>query len=243
VKARCAAGLEKAFACAALAALCAGAAAADAPEPPALVVSGEGESAAAPDIAEIVAGVVTQAPTAEAALAANSKAMRAVLDALAKAKVARADVQTQGLSVQPVRRPWPQQGEPPPAGPEIVGYEVANSVRAVVRDLDALGAVLDALVRAGANRLDGVSFALADATAPADEARRRAVADARRRASLYANAAGVALGRVLRIEEGGAPVFEPRMARFATAAESVPTAPGTLAFHAAVRVTFALEPR
>jgi uncharacterized protein len=233
----------------ALAALAAGAPAAradDAPPPPlprVVVVTGEGSARTRPDSAEIGAGVVSTAPSAQAALAANSKAMRALLDALKKAGVSDGDVQTTELRVSPQ---WRQPSSRSQTGmaPEIVGYEVTNGVRVVVDDLDSLGALLDAALRAGANRLDGVRFSASDPSVPSDRARRAAMADARRRAALYADEAGARLGAVLRVEEAEAPGFEPRAARMILAeAQAVPTAPGVLDFRATVRVTFALEPR
>lgn len=217
------------------------AAAQDAASTRTVVVTGSGVARARPDTAELSAGVVTQAESAQAALAANSRAMRAVAKALADAGIAEEDVQTQGLVVAPLRRPQPARGEPA-SGPDIVGYEVTNRVRVVVRQLDDLGSVLDASVKAGANRLDGVSFSLADPVAPLDEARRRAMADAQHRAVLYAEAAGATLGPVLRVEEESQPGFEPRYQRLSMAeADVVPTAPGSLDFRASVRVTWALE--
>lgn len=206
-------------------------------------VNGEGEVESRPDVAVVSAAVVRQAPSAEAALARSSEAMAQVLDALERAGVDEADVQTSGFQVSPLRRPRPARGDEPPPGPDIVGYEVTNRVSVRARDLDRLGVLLDSVVRAGANRLDGISFSLSDPTEAGDTARRRAVADARRRAELYASETGTRLGPVVRIEEEGGPRIAELDHRVAFAeAAAVPTAPGRVSVTARIRVTWSLEP-
>ena len=112
-----------------------------------------------------------------------------------------------------------------------------------VRDLSILGEVLDAVARDGANSFEGLTFGLADPAAAGDAARRAAVADARRKAALYAEAAGVALGPLLSFaESGGAPV--PQMmarAEMAMASDAVPVAPGELTLTQRVTLTYALS--
>ena len=171
-------------------------------EPPRrLVVNGTGEAKARPDMAVISAGVVVQADTASAALADNTRAMTAVLDQLRAAGLPAEDVQTSQFTVMPVYetpRPGAETTEP-----RIVGYQVSNQATARVRDLDRLGGILDALVSAGANSVNGPAFDLADPKQLLGEARDAAVADALAKARRYAAAAGVELGEILSIEEGG----------------------------------------
>jgi uncharacterized protein YggE len=230
---------------AALAVVLAGAACAPMPGPdgaprrPATVtVSGVGTVSAAPDMAEITSGVVTQAPTAAQALAANSQAMEQVLLSLAALGVAARDIQTTNISVSPQRRVVRGEGRPP----EIVGYEVTNQVRVKVRDLGQLGRVLDQQVAQGANSVYGIRFGLADPEPMLDEARKRAMADARRRGELYAAAASLTIGRVVAVQEAGAAAPRPEMAARVMTVGAVPVAPGEQEIQASVSVTFSLEP-
>ena len=205
-----------------------------------LTILGEAEVSAAPDMALVTLGVTREAETAAAALEANSAAMRAVLDMVRAAGVEGRDVQTTGLSLQP-RFVYPRQGgggEPP----RLVGYTASNQVALRLRDLSRLGALLDRLVAAGANDIRGIAFDLDDRSRLLDEARRKAVQDAKRRASLYAEAAGVRLGEITSIaEEGGPPPPRPMAARAmaAEAAASVlPVEAGDLTLRARVRMVW-----
>jgi uncharacterized protein YggE len=202
-----------------------------------VTVSGAGTVAAAPDMAEITTGVVTQAPTAAQALAANSQAMERLLQALGSLGIAARDVQTTNISVSPLRRPG-KDGQPP----EITGYEVTNQVRVKVRDLPRLGRVLDAPVGQGANLVHGIRFGLQEPAPRLDEARKLAMADARRKGELYAAGAGLKLGRVIAVQEAGAASPRPEMAPRALMSAAVPVAPGEHEIQASVTVTFTLEP-
>ena len=205
-----------------------------------LVVTGTGEASARPDVAVISAGVVAQADTASAALAENTQAMNRVFEQLRAAGLPPEDLQTAQFAVTPLyesRQPDPQITQPP----RIVGYQVSNQVSARVRDIDRLGATLDALVGAGANSIDGLSFDLADPKQVLGEARDAAVADALAKAKRYAAAAGVQLGAIISIEEGGGyPPPRPMMRAEAMAAD-VPIAPGQTELSASVTITFALD--
>ena len=208
------------------------------PEPPSITVVGSGTAAARPDTAEVSAGVVTQAATAAQALAQNNAAMEKVIKAVTAAGIAEKDIQTTNVSVIPQRRPGRQEAQPP----DIVGYEVSNQVRIKVRDLTVLGRLLDALVGQGANALGGISFSVGDPAPVLDQARTSAMADARRKAEVYARAAGATLGPLLSIREGAAPVprFGGEMPR-AMAATAVPVAPGEQEFQVSITVTYALR--
>ena len=204
-----------------------------------LVVTGLGEASARPDVAVISAGVVAQADTASAALAENTRTMNRVFEQLRAAGLPPEDLQTAQFAVTPLyesRQPDPQTTKPP----RIVGYQVSNQVSARVRDVDRLGATLDALIAAGANSIDGLSFDLADPKQVLGEARDAAVADALAKAKRYATAAGVRLGEIISIEEaGGYPPPRPMMRADAMAA--VPIAPGQTELSASVTITFALD--
>ena len=207
---------------------------------PSIVISGTGVVTAAPDTGNLAAGVASEAETAADAARANSAAMQRVLDALDAAGIAKKDVRTEHFQVHPVY------GDPMPASrerPRITGYRVSNQVTVRVRDLEKVGAVLDAVMGAGANEIAGISFSIADPTPLLDEARKRALADARRKAELFATTAGVGLGRLLELSEdgGGMPGPMPRMATM-SAAESVPIATGEMELSITVRARYAIEP-
>lgn len=208
---------------------------------PTLTVTGAGTVHAAPDIATIRIGIETAGDTAAKALAENNGKASRMIDSLKAGGVAAKDIQTGQLSVQPryADKQRAQPGEPP----RIVGYRVANVVTVTVRKLDSLGPLLDRVVRVGANRIDSIGFGLADDTAKSDEARRRAVADARRRAGVLAEAAGVRLTRVLSIHEGGGVVRPVRgpMAMRAEAA-NVPVERGQLEVSARVTMVWEIAP-
>jgi uncharacterized protein YggE len=215
----------------------AGAAAAQEAPPRQITVMGSSQADVAPDRATITAGVETQAETAAGALAANSEAMAEVMQALEAAKVERRDIQTSQLNLNPVYEQFREGSEGPP---RVVAYQASNMVTVRVRDLAGLGGLIDALAEAGANRLYGIGFEVEDPRASMDAARREAVADARAKAELYAEAAGVTLGEVVTIRENvgmGGP--EPLRAK--AAMEAAPVAEGTVTLTADVEVVFAIE--
>src|SRR6202043_394432 len=179
-------------------------------EPPALIsVTGEATVSVAPDLAQIDGGVTSEAKTAREASDANNAAMGKVLLALKGAGIEEKDFQTSRLSLQP-------QYPPNRAGPSaIVGYRASNRVTVRLRDVTKVAGVIDTLVAAGANDIGGINFMVATASKLLDDARAQAVADARRKAEIYAKAAGVTLGAPLSISEEGTaprPVFRAKMA-------------------------------
>lgn len=207
-------------------------------EPPAIVVSGTGVVAAAPDMASIRVGVISQASSAAEALNQNTEQMTAVMALLAEEGIETRDIQTSDFTVQPVyeRRETADR-------PKIIGYNVRNMVHVRLRELSRLGALLDGLVGEGSNALQSLSFGLSDSSVPEKEAEALAVKDALARAEGMAEAAGLSLGPVLRIEAGGGPAPRPMMEMTARAADAgpVPVAAGELSFRAQVRVTIALR--
>lgn len=204
-----------------------------------LTVTGQGEVTAAPDMASLQLGVSSEAASAAEALAANSEAMTQVMALLVERGIAERDLQTSNFSVQPVYdRPRDN------TVPRLRGYMVRNTLFVRVRDLDALGGILDAVVRDGANTLSGLSFGLSEPEAQQRAAEAAAVADALGRAQVLAEAAGVALGPVLRIDaSGGGDTPRPMLEMAARSMDSadVPIAAGELAMRAQVRMTFALR--
>ncbi len=210
-----------------------------------LTVSADGRTTRLPDLAVFSAGVTTQAKTAAAALADNSRAMNEVVAELKKAGIAARDIQTSNLSINPV---YAQQTQPTnePQAPVIVGYQVSNQVSVRQRKLGDYGKVIDTLVSAGANQVNGPSFQLDNADAALDEARVAAMTAARARADLYARAAGLRVARIVSISEGqnyqpGPPMVTARMA-MDKGNPAPPVEAGELELTANVTVMFELAP-
>jgi uncharacterized protein len=203
--------------------------------PAAISVTGEATVSVPPDLAEIDGGVTSEAKTAREASEANNAAMGKVLQALKGAGIEEKDIQTARLSLQP-------QSAPNRSGPAaIAGYRAGNRVTIRVRDVTKVASVIDTLVGAGANEIGGINFVVSQASKLLDEARERAVADARRKAEIYARAAGVTLGAPLSISEQGnaAPVPYRRMA--AGMAASAPVAHGEETLAVTVSVSWAIK--
>jgi uncharacterized protein YggE len=197
-----------------------------------IVVVGEGKISAAPDYAVIRSGVTSRAKTAAEAIDANSKAMTAVIAALTGSGIAQKDIQTARFSVQPVYAA-PQPG----AEQKLTGFSASNQVAVTVRDIGKVGDVLDRLIGAGATDVGNIEFLHADISKTLDQAREAAVADARRKAELYARAAGLSLGGVLWITEESASMPMP-MPVAMRAGAAVPISPGEDVLSVRVTVGF-----
>ena len=200
-----------------------------------ITIDGRGEVTAAPDTAFVNSGVTTQGATAREALDANTEAMEELIAALKDAGIERRDIQTSGFSVNPnyvYSDARDENGYSLP--PKINGYQVSNMVTVRVRELDSLGQILDRAVTVGANTVNGVTFSVADPSELYDKARRAAFADARRKAELYAEISGEALGELEKISESQSynqppqPLMEAAYARAADSA--VPVEGGELTF-------------
>jgi uncharacterized protein len=203
--------------------------------PGTIVVSGTGRVAVEPDVADLRLGVAIARPTVGAARAAAAEAMTAILDAVLGTGVARRDVRTTLLTVQP------HYDYRDGKAPLLTGYDLANVVEVTVRDLGVLGAVIDGALAAGATSLDGLSFRVDDPREAEREARTAAVAEARSRAEVLAEAAGVAIAGVVDIVEGGPqPVWpQPKAARMSLAADAgTPVEAGTTEIAVTITVTF-----
>ena len=204
--------------------------------PAAISVTGEASVSVPPDQASVDAGVATDAKTAREASDANNAAMAKMLQALKAANIDDKDIQTSRLSLQP-------QYAPNRSGPSsVVGYRVSNRVTVRIRDVTKLANVIDTLVGAGANDIGNVSFEVSQASKLLDDAREKAVADARRKAEIYARAAGVTLGAPLSISEEGAPqpAFRGKMVA-PMAAAPTPIAQGEETLSISVSVTWAIK--
>ena len=206
--------------------------------PPAISVTGEATVQVAPDQAQIDGGVANDARTAREASDANNAAMGKVLLALKGAGIDEKDFQTSRLSLQPQYAP--NRSGPPP----VVGYRASNRVTIRVRDVTKVASVIDVLVGAGANDIGGINFMVSQASKLLDEAREQAIADARRKAQIYARAAGVTLGEPIAISEEGspAPVFRGKVAG-GMAASAAPIAQGEETLSVTVSVSWAIKPK
>ncbi len=157
-------------------------------------ISGEGSVSAAPDFAQLTLGVTSTGKNAGEAMAANARAANALVSLIKAEGVAPADIQTSELSISPVfSQPSPGQT----TAPTITGYNVSNNVAVIVRDLPRLGALLDKAASGGANSIYGIGFGHNNPSALLDKARPLAVADARRKAEIYATAGGARIGRLM----------------------------------------------
>lgn len=172
-----------------------------------LSITGTGHVLAAPDMATVTSGVVTDSKSAKEALSENSKAMNAVIERIKSAGIEAKDIQTSGFNISPNY----DHSKSSYSGGRIVGYRVSNNVTVKVRDLSKLGDLLDAMVTEGANTINGINFIVSERDTLSDEARKNAVENAKRKAELYAAASGVKLGRVLSINESSG--YQPVQAR------------------------------
>jgi uncharacterized protein len=204
-----------------------------------LDVVAEGRTTRVPDVATIRAGVVTQSATAAAALQDNADRMSRVISALKAAGIAERDVATARVALTPQYRYADNQP------PVITGYQASNSVSIRFHDIAKSGAILDTLVKQGANQIDGPDLSLADADAALDEARTDAVKRARARADLYARAAGLSVARIVSISESGdnAGPRPPVPVVYAMRAKAADTtiAPGETDVTATINVRFLLK--
>lgn len=205
--------------------------------PAAISVTGEATVSVPPDQAQIDGGVASDAKTAREASDLNNAAMGKVLLALTGAGIDAKDYQTSRLSLQP-------QYAPNRTGPSaVLGYRATNRVTIRLRDVNRVANIIDVLVGAGANDIGDIQFMVSQASRLLDEAREQAIVDARRKAQIYAKAAGVTLGEPLGISENGSPspVFRGKLA--SGMAASAPVAQGEETLSVTVSVSWAIKPR
>ena len=211
--------------------------AAEGTPPRQISVTGDSTITVAPELATITLGVTEEAEEAGMAMRAVSEAMGAVIAELKEAGIAPEDMQTRQVSMHPV---WSQDRSYDSGGKrKITGFQASNTLMLRVRDLDRLGPVMDAVLAAGANNFQGLSFGVEDPEAIADRIRGEAVKDAIRKAAQLAEAAGMELGPVRSISEhggGGGP--RPMMAMEMARSDAMPIEAGELSFSHSVSVVF-----
>jgi hypothetical protein len=193
-----------------------------------ITVTGNGSVNATPNQASFAFGVTTNAATAAQALSRNASQARAIIDALKKAGVASADIQTTQVSL------WPQTSSD---GSRVTGYQASNSVQ-VKAAIGQSGALVDAAVGAGANNVDGPNLDTADKSSLYDQALKRALDEAKGKAQAIATAAGLTLGSIAKVQEGGDAAPMPLFAAAKEASGSVPIEAGTQQIQASVTVTY-----
>ncbi len=204
-----------------------------------LFVSATGRAAQAPDQATVSAGVVSQGRTAGDAMRQNAGQMNAAYNALKASGIAQRDIQTSQMSLRP------QYDYQDRKAPVITGYEVRNTVTARTNDLNRVGAMLDSLVSAGVNNINGVTFSIRDSGAAKNKARIDAIGQAKAKAEGMARAAGVRLGRILEIREN-TNSFNPQpqmmMARSMEGGSApTPISAGEQTLSVTVNITYALQ--
>jgi len=204
-----------------------------------ITVTGIGEVYVAPDMATISLGVGSFHEKASDAMRINSTAMNKIFAHLKAADIEPRDIQTAQLSLNPR---WDQRNSNN-ASPHIIGYEALNTLTVRVRNLGAVGTILDVLTKTGANRINHINFGIQKPRPHKDEARKNAVTDARAKAELYAQAAGVELGKVVYINENGGNPQPRAMARMemAMASDAVPVAAGELGLQSTVTIVFEIK--
>jgi uncharacterized protein len=201
--------------------------------PPTISVNGEAQVSVAPDLAQIDGGVTTEAKTAREASEANNKAMAAILPALKAAGIAETDIQTSRISL------FPQSSPSRPNGPmQITGYRASNRVTVRIRDVTRVAATIDALVTAGANEVGGINFMVSQESKHLDDARVKAIEDARRKAEIYAKAANVRIGAPVSISEEGSGGPLPVVRAQFKAGAAPPVAPGEETLRVSVNVSY-----
>jgi hypothetical protein len=205
-------------------------------------VSGTGQATAVPDQAVVTMGVRSEADTAAGTLAENSQRMQALLDVLRERGIEPEDIRTDSI------RLFPRYDESPGLQPmrsatrTIVGYTVTNTVEVRVRNLGALGALLDQAVQAGVNTIDGIRFEIGEPVALLDQAREAAMRDASQKAARLADLADASVGDVLTIQEAAFGLFPPMAEAIAQVdVAPVPVEPGTQAVTVHVQVTWSLR--
>jgi len=211
---------------------------------PVVSVSADGEASIAPDMAILTFSVVRNSETAEVAVGDNSTAMAAVMAALKAEGIEARDLQTSNFAIYPqYRQAEPKDGIVEP--PQVVGYEVTNTLTVKVRDIAKVGAILDRSVKLGINQGGQITFTNDNPEAALAEARKQAVEKAIAKARTLTEAAGVRLGPVIEISEGGNQQMPPqpmyRMSMAKEASDSVPVAAGENTYTITVNVTFGLE--
>ncbi len=211
------------------------------PPVPVLVVSGNASVMAVPDQAIVRLGIVRQAASAQAAQEQANVAAREILNAVEKAGVPPNQIQTARLVLTPIYAPRNPDSRD---APRIVAYNATNTISVRLENLSIVGTVIDAGLKAGANQIEGVGFALRNDLPSRQQVLKQAVEEARSKAQTMAEALRVNLVEVLEVSEGGVSIVdrvEPVFASRAAAATETPVSPGQIEVRASVTIRYRIS--
>lgn len=165
-------------------------------------VSGEGKVLANPDVAIVTVGVVANGSSVKAAQDQMNLSINKVTDAIKSQGVDQKDIQTTNYSINP-------NYDYNSGTQRITGYQANTNLSIKVRDINKVNDVIDQATRNGANQVGGVVFDVDNKTALQNEAREKAVADAKSKAEAAANIAGFRLGNIVNYNENFGGVVPP----------------------------------
>jgi uncharacterized protein YggE len=205
--------------------------------PPSIQVSATGSVSTAPDLATVTAGVVSEGKSAREAMINNATLMTSVYEELATAGIEKSNIRTSQLSLQP-RYDYQDR-----RSPKISGYEARNTITVKSDNLDKVGPMLDALVKAGINNINGIVFSVSDPKEAMSRAREQAIQEAKAKALAMAKAAGVKLGPLLSLDENNYnPQPRPMMMSMRVESDaSTPVSAGEQSMSVTVNLSYAIQ--
>ena len=213
--------------------------------PPVLIVSGNAQAEATPDEATVRLGIVRQETTAQAAQDQANRVAQAILSEIAKLGIPATQIRTSRLTLTPIYAPGPRSDSR--EAPRIASYSASNQVSIEVTNLTQIGPIIDAGLRAGSNQVDGVQFRLKDDLPLREQALKKAVAEARRKAETMAEALNLRILGIQEVSETGSSVIPRGEGGFVTMAarETAPTpvSPGQVEVNASVTVKYLIAGR
>ena len=213
--------------------------------PPVLIVSGNAQAEATPDEATVRLGIVRQETTAQAAQDQANRVAQAILSEIAKLGIPATQIRTSRLTLTPIYAPGPRSDSR--EAPRIASYSASNQVSVEVTNLTQIGPIIDAGLRAGSNQVDGVQFRLKDDLPLREQALKKAVAEARRKAETMAEALNLRILGIQEVSETGSSVIPRGEGGFVTMAarETAPTpvSPGQVEVNASVTVKYLIAGR
>lgn len=200
----------------------------------------------APDVVTVGTGVETRAPTAKQAMTDNAGKMASLIAALQKAGIAKKDIQTSGIRLNPQYDYGGRNPDGSQAQPRFLGYEASNQLSVKLRDVAKTGDLLDQMVAAGATNISGPNFAIDDPSPLLVQARGTAIKSAKAQADYYAAQTGYRSARLLSISEsnsGGMPPMPMVASRVKMDAAMAPTPvePGQISASVTITVQYALD--
>ncbi|WP_424939817.1 SIMPL domain-containing protein [Aliiroseovarius sp. S253] len=209
---------------------------ADTANSPQLTVTGQGVAQVVPDMARISLGVSERSDDAGQALDAVAGTIARMLEKLTEAGVVERDIQSTQVNLSP-QYDYNRKSN---GAPELIGFVASSTLSVKAHDLSNLGAIMTAVTSVGANEIHGLQFDVKDRAGAEDSARTLAVKDAMERATVLAEAAGLKLGSVLMMREGGDAPGRPVMMAMERASADMPIAAGEMGISSSVTMVFEL---